>query len=168
MVNAQCVDYHLANGESWDRIGIEVASLPEGVKEEQYDATCDATIALMRYGGGLPWHRQAGLQSMGGAPLGEATMWERCEATADAAMGIFLSLMAIDGSGLARGDFFLERKTERLIFNEINTLPGFTSISMYPKPWEASGVGYSESLNRLIEFAFQWRREKSRDLTSYE
>lgn len=59
-----------------------VASLPEGVLDERYDATCDATIALMRYGGGLPWHRQAGLQAMGGMPIGEATMWERCEATA--------------------------------------------------------------------------------------
>ena len=69
-----------------------VAPLPEGVVDERYDATCDATIALMRYGGGLPWYRQAGLQAMGGMPLGEATMWERCEATADAAMGIFLRL----------------------------------------------------------------------------
>jgi hypothetical protein len=76
-----------------------VASLPEGVREERYDATCDATIALMRYGGGLPWHRQAGLQAMGGMPLGEATMWERCEATADAAMGIFLRLMRLAAGG---------------------------------------------------------------------
>src|SRR5215470_3116553 len=76
-----------------------IAPLPEGVKEERYDATCDATIALMRYGGGLPWHRQAGLQAMGGMPLGEATMWERCEATADAAMGIFLRLMRLAADG---------------------------------------------------------------------
>src|SRR5262245_43992165 len=76
-----------------------VASLPEGIVNERYDATCDATIALMRYGGGLPWHRQAGLQAMGGAPLGEATMWERCEATADAAMAIFLSLMRLAAGG---------------------------------------------------------------------
>jgi hypothetical protein len=76
-----------------------IASLLEGVKEERYDATCDATIALMRYGGGLPWHRQAGLQAMGGMPLAEATMWERCEATADAAMGIFLRLMRLAADG---------------------------------------------------------------------
>jgi hypothetical protein len=76
-----------------------VAPLPEGVVNERYDATCDATIALMRYGGGLPWHRQSGLQAMGGAPLGEATMWERCEATADAAMGIFLSLTRLAAGG---------------------------------------------------------------------
>src|SRR5262245_44473201 len=76
-----------------------VAPLPEGVNDERYDATCDATIALMRYGGGLPWHRQAGLQAMGGMPLGEATMWERCEATADAAMGIFLRLTRLAAGG---------------------------------------------------------------------
>jgi transposase len=76
-----------------------VSPLPEGVVNERYDATCDATIALMRYGGGLPWHRQAGLQAMGGAPLGEATMWERCEATADAAMGIFLRLRRLAAGG---------------------------------------------------------------------
>jgi len=76
-----------------------VAPLPEGVNEKRYDATCDATIALMRYGGGLPWHRQAGLQAMGGAPLAEATMWERCEATADAAMRVFLHLMRLAAGG---------------------------------------------------------------------
>ncbi|HEY6400828.1 MAG TPA: transposase [Blastocatellia bacterium] len=76
-----------------------VAPLPEGVNEERYDATCDTTIALMRYGGGLPWHRQAGLQAMGGMPLGEATMWERCEETADAAMGIFLRLTRLAANG---------------------------------------------------------------------
>ena len=76
-----------------------VAPLPEGIKDERYDATCDATIALMRYGGGLPWRRQVGLQAMGGIPLGEATMWERCEATADAAMGIFLRLKRLAAGG---------------------------------------------------------------------
>jgi len=76
-----------------------IAPLPEGVRDERYDATCDATIALMRYGGGLPWHRQAGLQAMGGVPLAEATMWERCEETADAAMGIFLRLMRLAAGG---------------------------------------------------------------------
>src|SRR5262245_48896131 len=76
-----------------------VAPLPEGVVNERYDATCDATIALMRYGGGLPWHRQAGLQAMAGAPLGEATMWERCEATADAALGVYLHLERLGASG---------------------------------------------------------------------
>jgi D-alanine-D-alanine ligase len=78
------------------------------------------------------------------------------------------AFQAIDGSGLARVDFFLERKTERLIVNEINTLPGFTSISMYPKLWEASGISYNELIDRLIELAFERHREKSRNMTSYE
>jgi transposase len=75
------------------------APLPPGVTEDRYDATCDATIALMRYGGGLPWHRQAGLQAMGGVPLAESTMWERCEATADAALGAWLQLMRLAANG---------------------------------------------------------------------
>jgi hypothetical protein len=69
------------------------------VTEERYDASCDATIALMRYGAGLPWYRQAGLQAMGGAPIGEATMWERCEATADAALGVYLYLERLGAQG---------------------------------------------------------------------
>lgn len=73
---------------------------------------------------------------------------------------------AIDGSGLARVDFFLERG--RVIINEINTMPGFTSISMYPKMWAASGIGYSELIDRLIELAIERHRDKSRNLTSYE
>ncbi len=82
------------------------APLPEGVQEERYDATCDATIALMRYGGGLPWYRQAGLQAMGGVPLAEATMWERCEATADAGLGVFQQLLrqAADGEVMHTDD----------------------------------------------------------------
>jgi transposase len=75
------------------------APLPEGVAEERYDATCDATIALMKYGGGLPWHRQAGLQAMGGVPLAESTMWERCEATADAALGVWLEMTRLAANG---------------------------------------------------------------------
>lgn len=75
------------------------ASLPEGVEDERYDATCDATIALMKYGGGLPWTRQAGLQEMGGVPLSETTMWERCEATADAALGVFQQLLRLAANG---------------------------------------------------------------------
>jgi D-alanine-D-alanine ligase len=55
--------------------------------------------------------------------------------------------------GLARIDFFLDRKSGELLFNEANTLPGFTAISMYPKLWEASGVGYAELLDRLVRDA---------------
>jgi D-alanine-D-alanine ligase len=73
---------------------------------------------------------------------------------------------AIDGSGLARVDFFVE--SGRVIINEINTMPGFTSISMYPKMWAASGISYSELIDRLIELAIERHRDKSRNLTSYE
>jgi D-alanine-D-alanine ligase len=75
---------------------------------------------------------------------------------------------AIDGSGLARVDFFVERGTNRVIINEINTMPGFTSISMYPKLWEASGIHYSELIDRLIQLAIERHRDKSRNLTSYK
>lgn len=75
------------------------APLPEGVNEERYDATCDATIALMRYGGGLPWYRLSGLQAMGGVPLSQATLWERCEATADAALGVYLQIERLAAQG---------------------------------------------------------------------
>jgi D-alanine-D-alanine ligase len=77
------------------------------------------------------------------------------------------AFQAIDGAGLARVDFFLERATNRLIVNEINTLPGFTSISMYPKLWEVSGVSYPQLIDRLIELAFERHQEKSRNETSY-
>jgi D-alanine-D-alanine ligase len=77
------------------------------------------------------------------------------------------AFQAIDGAGLGRVDFFLERETEKLLVNEINTMPGFTSISMYPKLWEASGIGYSELIDRLIELAFERHREKSRNVTSF-
>ena len=62
---------------------------------------------------------------------------------------------ALGCSGLSRVDFFLERKTGKVILNEINTMPGFTSISMYTKLWEASGVPYHELITRLIELAFK-------------
>lgn len=60
---------------------------------------------------------------------------------------------AIDGRGLSRVDFFVEKGTDRIFINEINTLPGFTSISMYPKLFEEVGICYSDLLDRLIEFA---------------
>ena len=58
---------------------------------------------------------------------------------------------AIDGKGLARADFFVENETNKIYINEINTMPGFTKISMYPKLFEAVGISYSELLDRLIE-----------------
>ena len=60
---------------------------------------------------------------------------------------------AIDGSGLARVDFFIEDKTNKIYINEINTMPGFTNISMYPKLFEASGINYSDLLDKLIDLA---------------
>lgn len=60
---------------------------------------------------------------------------------------------AIDGTGLSRVDFFVEKGTNKIYINEINTLPGFTKISMYPKLFEAIGIGYSELLDKLIESA---------------
>lgn len=60
---------------------------------------------------------------------------------------------AIDGKGLSRVDFFVEKGTNKIYINEINTMPGFTKISMYPKLFEAVGISYSELLDRLIENA---------------
>jgi D-alanine-D-alanine ligase len=77
------------------------------------------------------------------------------------------AFQAVDGSGLARVDFFLEKANGKVLINEINTMPGFTSISMYPKLWEASGIGYGELIDRLIALAIERHREKSRNVTSY-
>lgn len=63
------------------------------------------------------------------------------------------AFMAVEASGLARVDFFVNADEDQVIVNEINTMPGFTSISMYPKMWEASGVGYRELVNRLLKLA---------------
>jgi D-alanine-D-alanine ligase len=67
---------------------------------------------------------------------------------------------ALDAYGMARVDFFLDRDSGRLFLNEINLIPGFTSISMYPKLMEASGVAYGELLSRLIELAIQRHKGK--------
>jgi D-alanine-D-alanine ligase len=72
------------------------------------------------------------------------------------------SFRAIDGTGMARCDFFLERKTGKIFVNELNTIPGFTAISMYPKLWEASGLPYSKLIDQLITLAIELHREKAR------
>ena len=72
----------------------------------------------------------------------------------EAAKAIFA---AVDGYGLSRVDFFLEKDTNHVIFNEINTLPGFTSISMYPMLWKAQGIDIEELVQRQIDLAFQRR-----------
>jgi D-alanine-D-alanine ligase len=74
---------------------------------------------------------------------------------------------AIDGAGLARVDFLLSAETGELFLNEINTLPGFTAISMYPKLWEATGIPYADLVQRLIDLALERHAEKSRSQTSY-
>jgi len=73
------------------------------------------------------------------------------------------SFQVLECQGMARVDFFLERATEDIYVNEINTIPGFTSISMYPKLWQASGLPYSELIDRLIQLALErHRRRQSR------
>ena len=61
---------------------------------------------------------------------------------------------AIDGHGLSRVDFFLDKKTNKVYLNEINTMPGFTKISMYPQLMADFGITYSDLINKLIELAF--------------
>jgi D-alanine-D-alanine ligase len=76
---------------------------------------------------------------------------------------------ACDLAGLARVDFLMEPDGKRRIYlNEVNTLPGFTSISMYPKLWQASGVGYAELITKLIELALERHRERARTSFSFE
>ena len=65
-------------------------------------------------------------------------------------------------SGMARVDFFLEKKGGRIFLNEVNTIPGFTSISMYPKLWEASGIAFRDLIDKLIDLALEVHREKAR------
>jgi D-alanine-D-alanine ligase len=66
---------------------------------------------------------------------------------------------------MARVDFFVEKDTHRIHLNELNTIPGFTKISMYPKLWEASGLPYNKLCDRLIELAME--RKVERDRTSH-
>jgi D-alanine-D-alanine ligase len=73
----------------------------------------------------------------------------------------------VDASGMARVDFFVERESLNVWLNEINTIPGFTSVSMYPKMMEAAGIPYTELISRLIELAIERHAEKSRRLTTY-
>jgi D-alanine-D-alanine ligase len=75
---------------------------------------------------------------------------------------------AIDGAGMARCDFFLEKRSSKIYVNELNTIPGFTSISMYPKLWEASGLPYPKLIDRLIELAIELHAEKARTKYSIE
>ncbi len=78
------------------------------------------------------------------------------------------AFLAVDGSGMARVDFLLDRGSGRLYLNEVNTIPGFTTISMYSKLWEASGLPYVELLDELIRLALERHRERSGLRIRYE
>ncbi|MBO9362853.1 MAG: hypothetical protein J7452_11710, partial [Thermoflexus sp.] len=92
----------------------------------------------------------------------EEELTERVRALAIAAF------RAIDACGMARVDFLLSRETGELVVNEINTIPGFTAVSMYPRLWEASGLPYPALLDRLIELALERYADRQRDAISYE
>jgi D-alanine-D-alanine ligase len=85
---------------------------------------------------------------------------EQIKRAQDIARRVFL---AIEGEGMARVDLLLDRTSGEFFFNELNTIPGFTSISMYPKLWEASGIGYAALLSRLIDLAML-RHERKKAL----
>src|SRR5579864_2099431 len=70
---------------------------------------------------------------------------------------------AVDCSGLARVDFLMDPKTQKIYLNEINTMPGFTSISMYPKLWAASGLDYADLIDRLIQLGIERHEEKKKN-----
>ena len=70
---------------------------------------------------------------------------------------------AVDCSGLARVDFLMEPKSRKIYLNEINTMPGFTAISMYPKLWAASGLSYPELIEKLIQLGLERHEDKKRN-----
>jgi D-alanine-D-alanine ligase len=74
---------------------------------------------------------------------------------------------AIDAAGMARVDFFVDKESGEVYLNELNTIPGFTKISMYPKLWGASGISYGELVDRLIDLAMQRKGERDRTSHSY-
>ncbi|MEW5976590.1 MAG: D-alanine--D-alanine ligase family protein [Acidobacteriota bacterium] len=77
------------------------------------------------------------------------------------------TFLVTECSGMARVDFFLEKSTGKILVNEINTIPGFTSISMYPKLWEASGVPYATLIDRLIQLAIDRHAKRQSKKTSF-
>jgi len=98
----------------------------------------------------------------------------RIPADIDAALADSLRAMAVtafqavDAAGLARVDFFFETRTGTPYVNEINTLPGFTTISMYPKLWEAEGLSYAQLIDNLVHLAIERHQDRQRSLTVYE
>ena len=83
----------------------------------------------------------------------------------DLATGAF---NAINAAGMARVDFFLDRTNGALYLNEINTIPGFTSMSVYPRLWAATGVSYAQLIDHLIQLAIERHEDEARNRTHYE
>ncbi len=77
------------------------------------------------------------------------------------------AFQAIDCNGMARVDFFIDARDGKILVNEINTIPGFTNVSMYPKMWEASGVTYAQLIDRLIQLALERHADKQRNKVTY-
>ncbi len=90
------------------------------------------------------------------------------EQTAELQRLAIAAFKAVDGAGLARCDFLLDRTTGQIFVNEVNTMPGFTPISMYPKLWEASGLPYSQLIDRLIELALERHADKLQSKTTFD
>ena len=78
------------------------------------------------------------------------------------------AFLAIDCAGMARVDFLLDRPTGELYLSELNTIPGFTQISMFSRLWEATGLSYTDLISRLIDLALERHTDKSRSATSYQ
>lgn len=75
---------------------------------------------------------------------------------------------AVDAAGMARVDFFVSKKENKIYLSEINTIPGFTSVSMYPRLWEASGIPYSDLIDQLIQMALERHQDKKQNKISYD
>ena len=95
------------------------------------------------------------------APLSE----EQVQLTQEYALRAY---KAIDCAGMARVDFLLDKDTNEIFMNELNTIPGFTPISMYPKLWEASGLPYGELIDELIQLALERKAEKDQLIRKYD
>jgi D-alanine-D-alanine ligase len=76
--------------------------------------------------------------------------------------------LAIDCAGMARADFLLDKDTGEIYLNEVNTIPGFTPISMYPKLWEASGLPYADLIDELIRLAIERKEQKDQITRKYQ
>ena len=75
---------------------------------------------------------------------------------------------AVDAAGMARVDFFVSKKENKIYLSEINTIPGFTSVSMYPRLWQASGIPYSDLIDQLIQLALERHQDKNQNKISYD